>query len=121
MKKAIVTITIGEKYKNMFHKYCKENWQNYCEKYNYDLIVINNYLDNSERAKERSPAWQKLLILSQEWSNNYDQIVWIDTDIIINYQEAKDIASQVSIEKAVAVNEYSIPSKISHDISLKRL
>ncbi len=111
MKKAIVTITIGEKYENMFNRYCKENWQKYCEKYNYDLIVINHYLDNSDRAKERSPAWQKLLILSQEWSNNYDQIVWIDSDVVINNKRAKDITLLIKKDKVGMVDSYSVPTK----------
>ena len=120
MKKAIVTLAVGQKHEEMFNNFCKNNWQKYCENYDYDLIVINEPLDKSRRALERSVAWQKLLILSQEWSDNYDQIVWIDSDVIINYQQAKDITSHVSIEKVGAVESYSIPSKISHDIALKR-
>lgn len=120
MKKAIVTLAVGQKHEEIFNNFCKKNWKKYCEIFNYDLIVINEPLDKSERALERSVAWQKLLILSQEWSDNYDQIVWIDSDVIINYQQAKDITSHVSIEKVGAVESYSIPSKISHDIALKR-
>jgi hypothetical protein len=91
--KAIVTLAIGERYLKMFERYCWKNWQVYADKYNYDLIVITDPLDNSERAKLRSPAWQKLLILSQDWSDKYEQIVWIDTDIIINNENAYDICS----------------------------
>jgi len=121
MKNAIVTLVVGKKYEEMVNVYCKDNWQKYCEIFDYDLIVIKELLDKSNRARERSVAWQKLLILSQEWSDNYDQIVWIDTDIIINYKQAKDITSHVPLEKVGAVEEYSIPSKILHGISQKRL
>ena len=120
MKKAIVTITIGKKYENLFNKNCKNNWQKYCEKFNYDLIVINQSLDNSKRSRERSPAWQKLLILSQSWSKNYDQIVWIDSDVVINYKLAGDISKIVEKEKVGAVDAYSIPSKEIYQLSLKR-
>lgn len=120
MKKAIVTLTIGSKYEEMYNKYCKNNWQKYCEKFNYDLIVINKALDFSKRSNERSPAWQKLLILSQEWSKKYDQIVWIDSDVIINHRLAKDIILEVEKENFGAVDAYSIPSKEIYNISLKR-
>ncbi len=120
MKKAIVTITIGEKYEFLFKTYCKKNWEKYSQKFNYDLIVINHSLDITKRAKERSPAWQKLLILSQEWSKNYDQIVWIDSDVIINYEIAKDIASLVEKENFGAVDAYSIPSKETYRVFLQR-
>ena len=120
MKKAIVTLVVGKKYEEMFNVYCKDNWQKYCEIFDYDLIVIKKTLDKSQRALERSVAWQKLLILSQEWSDKYDQIVWIDSDILINYKKAQDITSHVSIEKVGAVESFSIPSKILHNIALKR-
>jgi CRISPR/Cas system-associated protein Cas5 (RAMP superfamily) len=78
MKKAIVTITLGETFKKMFNELCRENWQKYCDKYSYDLIIINEPLDTTERSKKRSPSWQKLLILSQDWSQNYERIVCLD-------------------------------------------
>lgn len=105
----------------MFERYCRTNWQEYADKFDYDLIVIKESLDNSERAKLRSPAWQKLLICSQDWSKKYERIVWIDTDIIINNKNAYDICSGVPIEKIGAVESYSIPTRDLHQISLQRL
>ncbi|MDC3009942.1 hypothetical protein OAZ06_03155 [Synechococcus sp. AH-736-G20] len=104
----------------MFNVYCRSNWKKYCDKYGYDLIVINEHLDNSQRSKERSPAWQKLLILSQEWSSSYDQIVWIDTDVFINPKNSSCIASLVPPEKVGAVEAYSIPSKEIYHTALRR-
>ena len=49
MKKAIVTLTIGKKYENLFNTYCKNSWEKYCDKFDYDLIVINQNLDDSEK------------------------------------------------------------------------
>ena len=120
MKKAIVTLTIGKKYENLFNNYSKKNLEKYCQRFNYDLIVINKNLDDSKRSRERSPAWQKLLILSQEWSKNYDQIVWVDSDVLINYKLAKDISKTVEIGNFGAVDAYSIPSKEIYQLSLKR-
>jgi len=119
-RKAIVTLTIGEKYQKMFDIYCRKNWQEYCDKYNFDLIAISHPLDESQRSRERSPAWQKLLILSQDWSASYDQIVWIDTDILINSKQSPDISLQVPVEKLGAVETYSIPTKEIYNTSLSR-
>lgn len=120
LRKAIVTLTIGEKYEQIFKVLCKSNWRKYCDKYDYDLIAINRNLDNSQRSRERSPAWQKLLILSQEWSLSYDQIVWIDTDVLINAENSPCIASLVPLDKFGAVESYSIPSKAIHQVALMR-
>lgn len=119
-RKAIVTLTIGVKHEQMFSAYCRRNWKEYCDKHDYDLIVINENLDDTQRSKERSPSWQKLLILSQEWASSYDQIVWVDTDIFINAENSPCIASLVPLDKFGAVEAYSIPSKEIYPVALKR-
>jgi len=119
-KKAVVTLAIGLKYEKLFKEFCEPGLIEYCKKFNYDLICLTKPLDNTERAKNRSPAWQKLLILSQTWSSNYEQIVWLDTDIIVNNNNALDIAEIVPVEKIGAVDQYSIPSKELYQIAFKR-
>ena len=80
---AIVTIIIGEEYEATWARLCQDSWRRYIEAFDLDLIVIACPLDTSERAMSRSPAWQKLLILNQPWSAQYERIVWLDSDIII--------------------------------------
>lgn len=121
MKVAVVTLLIGEKYLDSFNRYVKAGWEKYCKKHNFDLILIEQSLDDSERGRNRSPAWQKLLILSQKWSKNYDRIVWIDSDIMINYHIAGNITNGVPIELVGACDEFRIPSREFHDIALNRL
>lgn len=82
--KAIVTIAIGDKYRDLFNKVCAKNWQQYADKHGYDMIVFDEPLDSSAKAQNRSPAWQKCLILNMPELQKYDQIVWLDSDILIN-------------------------------------
>lgn len=105
----------------MFNAICRANWQKYCNIFGYELIVITQALDKTHRAQQRSAAWQKLLILSQEWSPKYTRIVWVDADVIINNKRASDICKSVPLSKVGAVEAYSIPSRELHDIALKRL
>ena len=120
-KKAIVTIAIGDKYLATFNNICCENWEAYGNRFGYDIILITSPLDVSQRAMNRSASWQKLLILSQSWSNEYERIVWVDLDVIINNANAYDICDGVPIDMVGAVDAYSIPTKEIHDISLKRM
>lgn len=120
-KKAIVTIIIGKKYREMFDIFSAESWKLYANKYSYDLILLREPLDGSIRAKKRSPAWQKLLILSQSWSIKYKTIVWIDADIIINNKISPDISLNIPENKIGAVDEYEIPNRRSHSIALLSL
>lgn len=120
MKKAIVTLVIGKTYEDRFNALCRESWSAYCARHGYDLIVINTHLDSSERAQKRSPAWQKLLILSINGITSYDRVVWVDSDIMINLKNAYDVANGVPLDKIGAVESYSIPTRDLYQISLKR-
>lgn len=119
MKKALVTLAIGKRYENNFNNYCRATWSSYSKKNGFDLIVITNPLDDSALANSRSPAWQKCLVLSHEEVCKYDQIVWIDSDVMINPQ-SPDICKDVPIEKISAVDEYATPSKQEHPFYLER-
>jgi hypothetical protein len=110
MKKAIVTLAIGKSYEAQFEKYCRFLWSLYTEKHGLDLIVITEHLDNSLRAQSRSAAWQKCLIFSDPRVQNYDQVVWVDADVLIN-PNSPDITLGVPLEKIGVVDEAASPSK----------
>jgi len=82
-KFAIVSIVIGELFETTWERLCRKGWERHANAYGYDIILINGPLDTTDRAKSRSPAWQKLLILSQPWSKKYERIIWVDADIMI--------------------------------------
>jgi len=103
-QKAIVTIAIGQNYYANWKKFCEPNWRQYGERYGFDLICLERPLDTSERARMRSVAWQKCLILGQDFAGSYDQICWIDSDIMIN-AFAPDIAAGVPLDKVGATYE----------------
>lgn len=78
--KAIVTLAIGNNFLERWKSLCQLNWQQYADKHGYALVCIDTPLDNSERAQQRSPSWQKCLILSQEFAQQYERVVWIDSE-----------------------------------------
>lgn len=99
---ALVTIVIGETYAATWMRLAHQSWERYANTYDLDLIVIACPLDSSARAASRSPAWQKLLILSQPWAQQYERIVWLDADIVIssyaqNILQAAGPAEKISL------------------------
>jgi hypothetical protein len=106
-RNAIVTLALGDQYHERWKEFCEPSWRTYAEKHGYDLICLEEPLDSSIRAKGRSPSWQKCLVLSQEFAQPYDRIVWVDADIIINTRSAPSIVDDVPIEKIGAVELYS--------------
>ncbi|MFY8095621.1 MAG: hypothetical protein ACOVN0_19245 [Niveispirillum sp.] len=92
-KNAIVTLLIGDSYINSWSLAAQSSWINYAVSFGFDIIIITSAIDTSEIGTGRSPAWQKLLILEQPWAKNYERIVWIDADIIINPTSANILES----------------------------
>lgn len=118
--KAIVTLAIGNEYLQMWKNICQSNWQKYADQHGYDVICIDQWLDSSDYAKRRSAAWQKCLILSQQFSKKYERIVWIDSDILIN-QNSPCVTWNVPLEKVGAVDAASTPSLDLVRLALERL
>ncbi len=106
-KAAIVSMIVGGRYQKTWMRLCKASWEKYAEDNDLDIIIITNLLDKSNRAIDRSPAWQKLLILNQHWSKQYDQLIWLDSDIIIS-QRAQNILNY-------AKNHQQISASLSGD------
>ena len=83
MKKALVTLTT-QHYNEIWEHSCSTSWNKWATKNHYSIIRFKNKLDNSNRAKYRSHAWQKLLAMASAEAQDYDYCYWIDADIFIN-------------------------------------
>jgi hypothetical protein len=118
--KAIVTIAMGEQYLATWRRVCEANWHAYAQKHGYDIICIDTPLDSSERARQRSPAWQKCLILGQDTIRKYERVVWVDADILINADAAPSIIDGVPVDKVGAVEALSAPTKAIYEQTLQR-
>src|SRR3977135_1510492 len=96
-KNAIVTLAIGTAYSDRFEQLCRKNWTGYAERHGFDLFVIEEPLDSSERGTKRSPAWQKCLVLGVPGLAGYERVVWVDSDIVLN-PAAPSILDGIPIE-----------------------
>ncbi|MBL6958309.1 MAG: hypothetical protein ISR52_04960 [Rhodospirillales bacterium] len=99
VKKAIVTIAIGDNYIDEFERYVRSGWQKYCNRHGYDLYVLTDLIDKNMDQDKKSLHWQKLIIGLIPDLKDYDYLVWMDTDIIINNNAAPCIVSQVTSDK----------------------
>jgi hypothetical protein len=101
---AIVTLAIGDDFAERWHQVCEANWRAYADRHGYDVICIENPLDDSQRAQDRSPSWQKLLVPGQPFASDYDRLVWVDADVVFG-EKAPAITDGVPIDRVGAVDE----------------
>lgn len=118
-RSAIITFVVGDKYQENFAS-ARRLWERYCARYDIDLIVVDQFLDDSDRARQRSPAWQKCLLMSDERLLRYDQVAWVDSDILI-MPAAPDIFAATSPDRVAAVDQYATPSKEIYQKTLQHL
>lgn len=93
--KAIVTLAIGEAYREALHRQALPTWRPYAEKHGYDLIVLTEPLDPGCDFAKKSIHWQKLLLGMHPRLKGYRHLVWLDGDILINATLAPCIVSQL--------------------------
>jgi hypothetical protein len=111
MKVLLVTIAIGEKYLEQYNNLFYESQQNYALKHGYDFKVITDFLDKTYMNSYMSLYYQKVLVCNQEWSNDYDFIIFIDADILININ-SPPIHNYIDYGKCIGIiDEYSQPSR----------
>lgn len=110
MKTLLVTIAIGEKYLQEYYMLFYNSQRNYAIKNGYDFKVITDFLDKNNKYKT-TISFNKILVCNQEWSREYDFIVFVDADILININ-SPPIHNYIDYGKNIGiVNEYSQPTK----------
>jgi len=109
MRKAIVTAIIGDKHRNLWERNARDSWQRYATRHGYEIILVQSLLDGSPLGASRQIPWQKLLIFSEPQIRDFDRVVWIDADIIIN-DAAPSVIEAVPEEKIGAVPDQALLS-----------
>jgi hypothetical protein len=103
MKVAIVVFVIGERYINEFNTIFKNNLVDYCNKYSYDLILLNEYIKCEENMDRKKFYWQRMLIPNKY--KDYDFVVSMDSDIFVNSNAPALPLNEIPEGKVAAVNE----------------
>jgi hypothetical protein len=110
MKVLLITIAIGDKYFEEYKDLFYESHKNYALKHGYDFKVVTEFLDKNIQIKS-TISFNKILVCNQEWSTNYDFIIFIDADILININ-SPPIHNYMDYGNCIGIiDEYSQPSK----------
>lgn len=117
---ALATLALGRRYERRWRRVCEPAWRAYAERHGYELICLTAPLDDGDRARARSPAWQKCLILEQPFARRFDRIIWVDADVAIR-PGAPAVHAGVPRELIGAVDEYSSPTRELHELTLAKL
>ncbi|MEM7120954.1 MAG: hypothetical protein AAF563_06745 [Pseudomonadota bacterium] len=94
MSKAIVTFAVGKATTDMFNDYVHESWKRYAFRHGYELIVLDQPVRPDALTEERPIVFQRLVLFEHPEVGRFDDVVYVDADIIINYRDAPCIVSQ---------------------------
>jgi hypothetical protein len=107
----VISIAIGEQYKHEYIRLFQGSHVAYCHKHGYDFLLIDEFIDTSESDKSLV-SLQKALVCSIDVAADYDRIVFVDADILINAGTAPSISAEVGTsDAAFFVDEYSQPTR----------
>lgn len=111
MKVLLTTIVIGEKYLREYETLFKESQSNYAKKHGYDFKVITEHL-NKETADISTISFNKILVCGQQpESADYDYIIVVDADILINIHSPPiHTYMDKDTDKIGIIDEYSQPT-----------
>ncbi len=77
---ALCTIVVGTPYLAAFDRYSRRRFEDYAARHGYDPIIL------TEPVRElpgRKLTWQKLCLPDLTWWSTYDQVIFVDADILI--------------------------------------
>lgn len=94
-KTAIATMALGRRHHDLFRQCSQKSFRRYAEKIGAEPVVFDHPLDPTAAARGRPPAWQKCLLLDHPRLRDFDQVAWMDSDILINAELAPSIFEQV--------------------------
>lgn len=112
-RRALVTLAVGDECQQLLNNITVPTWIPYAKRHGYDIVVLSEPLDATPEGLSRSPHWHKLLIPGSERIAQYEQVAWVDTDIVINYHHAPDIFAKVGPESLGAVAMHKGPAALA--------
>jgi hypothetical protein len=107
MKVLLCTIAIGEQYLNMYNKLFRKSHEAYAKKHGYSFKVFEDFLDTNIH-HYNAVSFNKILVCSK--SNEYDLIIFVDADILIN-PNSPPLHTIDYNGKIGVVDEFSQPTK----------
>lgn len=109
MKVGLVTLVVGDRYYAEYARYFQPSQRAYADAVGYDHIVLRELLGPVKNLEMVSLC--KQLICSEPWAAQYDYLVVVDADVLINPHAPPIHLACAGTEKIGMVNEYDQPSR----------
>lgn len=103
MNCCVVTICIGEKYLQQYNSLFRPSQEKYANKCGYDFKIITDFI--AEPKHSDLISFNKILVCDYNWQKDYDFIIFIDADIIINENTPPIHSEYIFGDKIGVVNQ----------------
>lgn len=103
----LVTICIGEQYLQQYNMLFRASQEKYANKCGYDFKIITDFIKEPRHFSVIS--FNKVLVCDYNWSSEYDFIIFVDADVIIN-ENAPPIHNFYEFGEKIGVVNQSQPT-----------
>ncbi len=107
MNCCLVTICIGEKYLHQYNALFRPSQEKYAKRCGYDFKIITDYIKEPHHISVVS--MNKVLVCDYKLDKDYDFLIFIDADIIVN-ENAPPIHSEYDFGDKIGVVNQSQPT-----------
>lgn len=107
MNCCLVTICIGEKYFHQYNALFRPSQEKYAKRCGYDFKIITDYIKEPHHISVVS--MNKVLVCDYKLDKDYDFLIFIDADIIVN-ENAPPIHSEYDFGDKIGVVNQSQPT-----------
>lgn len=118
MKVAVCSIAIGDSYYEEYSRLFRPSQEYYAKRHGYDFKVITQY--QSELIHHDAICFQKYLLCSNDWAADYDYVVYLDADVLINPLSPR-MPLDILGDKVGMIDEYSQPTPEARTDFQKRM
>jgi hypothetical protein len=80
LRTALVTIVVGAPYQAAFDRYSRARFLDYAQRHGYEPILLTEVIRDLPGKKF---TWQKVLLPELPWWEEYEQVAFLDADILI--------------------------------------
>lgn len=110
-RRALVTVVVGDGYRRFYDAHIRAGHERYARQLGCPLVVLTRRLVTPSVVDHPHASWEKVKILDEPQLATYDQLCWIDADVVVIGAPPDPFALAKDGWLAVDDDTYAVPAQ----------